>query len=44
MSKRTPVGRIGVPDEVGAMVCVLAEASASWITGQVITLDGGYFL
>jgi enoyl-[acyl-carrier protein] reductase III len=44
MSKRTPVGRIGLPDEVAAMVCVLAEASASWITGQVVTLDGGYFL
>jgi NAD(P)-dependent dehydrogenase (short-subunit alcohol dehydrogenase family) len=44
MSKRTPVGRIGLPDEVAAMVCVLAEVSASWITGQVVTLDGGYFL
>jgi len=26
------------------MVCFLADVSASWITGQVLTLDGGYFL
>jgi 3-oxoacyl-[acyl-carrier protein] reductase len=44
MAKRTPVGRIGLPDDVAAMVCFLADASASWITGQVLTLDGGYFL
>jgi NAD(P)-dependent dehydrogenase (short-subunit alcohol dehydrogenase family) len=44
MAKRTPVGRIGLPDDVAAMVCFLADVSASWITGQVLTLDGGYFL
>jgi NAD(P)-dependent dehydrogenase (short-subunit alcohol dehydrogenase family) len=44
MAKRTPVGRIGLPDDVAAMVCFLTDVSASWITGQVLTLDGGYFL
>jgi enoyl-[acyl-carrier protein] reductase III len=44
MAKRTPVGRIGLPEDVAAMVCFVAEESSSWITGQVLTLDGGYFL
>jgi 3-oxoacyl-[acyl-carrier protein] reductase len=44
MAKRTPTGRIGLPDDVAALVCFLADASSDWITGQVLTLDGGYFL
>jgi NAD(P)-dependent dehydrogenase (short-subunit alcohol dehydrogenase family) len=43
MAGRTPVGRIGLPDDVAAMVCFLVDASSNWITGQVLTLDGGYF-
>jgi enoyl-[acyl-carrier protein] reductase III len=44
MARRTPTGRIGLPDDVADVVCFLADESSTWITGQVVTLDGGYFL
>jgi NAD(P)-dependent dehydrogenase (short-subunit alcohol dehydrogenase family) len=36
-----PLGRRGSPDDVAAWIVELASASGSWITGQVITVDGG---
>jgi 3-oxoacyl-[acyl-carrier protein] reductase len=39
--KRTPVGRFGQPDEVASMVVYLASDAAAYITGQVISIDGG---
>ena len=37
----TPVGRAGRPEEVGAVIAFLAAASASYVTGQSIVVDGG---
>jgi glucose 1-dehydrogenase len=38
---RTPLGRIGEPEEVAAVALFLASSEASYITGQTIYPDGG---
>ena len=38
---RTPLGRIGNPDEIAGVVAFLASKDASYITGECIYTDGG---
>ena len=40
----TPMGRLGKPEEVAAAVAFFANEGASFITGQVLTADGGFIL
>jgi 3-oxoacyl-[acyl-carrier protein] reductase len=37
----TPAGRIGRPEDVAAAVVYLASAEAGWVTGQVLSVNGG---
>eukprot|EP00879_Flechtneria_rotunda_P015233 GHRR01015924.1.p1 GENE.GHRR01015924.1~~GHRR01015924.1.p1 ORF type:complete len:227 (+),score=72.08 GHRR01015924.1:180-860(+) len=38
---RTPLGRVGQPDEIGSVAAFLASDDASYMTGQVVYVDGG---
>jgi NAD(P)-dependent dehydrogenase (short-subunit alcohol dehydrogenase family) len=37
-----PMGRLGTPEEVAALVAWLVSARNGYLTGQVLTIDGGY--
>ena len=42
LTEDTPLGRLGMPEDIAALVSFLASDAASFITGQVITSDGGF--
>jgi 3-oxoacyl-[acyl-carrier protein] reductase len=37
----TPLNRLGTPEDIAAAVAFLASDEASFITGQVLSVDGG---
>src|SRR5829696_3153849 len=41
---RIPLQRLGTPDDVAAAVCFLASDEASYITGQVLGVNGGLYM
>ncbi|WP_461058955.1 SDR family NAD(P)-dependent oxidoreductase [Streptomyces pseudoechinosporeus] len=38
---RIPLGRRGEPDEVATWILRLADPATTWLTGQILTIDGG---
>lgn len=44
LANETPVGRLGTAEDIAAAVAFLASDRASFITGQVLTSDGGFIL
>ena len=39
--EQIPLGRRGIPEEVARWIVALADPASEWVTGQVITVDGG---
>jgi 3-oxoacyl-[acyl-carrier protein] reductase len=44
MEAEIPMGRVGTADEVAALITFLLSDDAAYITGQIITIDGGFKL
>lgn len=42
VDERTPMGRVATPDEISGAAVYLASDAASFTTGEIITVDGGY--
>jgi len=39
---RTPLGRLGQPDDIASVAVFLASAASGWMTGETIAVGGGY--
>lgn len=44
LAEETPLRRLGVPEDIAHAVAYLADEKASFVTGQVLTVDGGFIL
>lgn len=38
---RTPLGRVGEPEDIARVAALLCSSEAAWITGETISVDGG---
>jgi len=44
LEQRIPLGRVGRPEEIGAVVAFLAGPAGAYITGATLVVDGGYLV
>lgn len=44
LAEQTPLGRLGTPEDVAGAVAFFASERASFLTGQVLTADGGFIV
>ena len=44
LAAKTPLKRMGTPEDVASLYCFLASDEASWISGAAISIDGGMVL
>jgi NAD(P)-dependent dehydrogenase (short-subunit alcohol dehydrogenase family) len=44
LAARTALGRVGEPDDVGAVIATLLSDDSRWITAQTIEVSGGFNL
>jgi len=44
LAQQTPLGRLGAPEDIAHAVSFFASEKASFITGQVLTSDGGFIV
>ena len=44
LAEQTPLGRLGKPEDIAAAVAYLASDKASFVTGQVLAVDGAFVL
>jgi 3-oxoacyl-[acyl-carrier protein] reductase len=42
MVARTPLGRLGQPDDIASVAVFLASAASGWMTGETIAVGGGF--
>jgi 3-oxoacyl-[acyl-carrier protein] reductase len=43
ITERSPLGRMGQPDELAAVIAFLCSTRAAYVTGQTIVVDGGTY-
>ncbi len=44
LAARTALGRLGEPDDIGAMIATLVSDESRWVTAQNIEISGGFNL
>ncbi|HCQ03968.1 MAG TPA: short-chain dehydrogenase, partial [Candidatus Latescibacteria bacterium] len=42
LKDRHPAGRFGTPEEVAHAILYLSSAEAAWVTGTILSVDGGW--